>query len=103
MRTAFACIVIEDEGTGIPQDELAHIFDRFRTGSRAGLPGGTGLGLALVRSIARGHRGEVRVHSTLGAGSRFELMLPALTAAAEVPAGVPAPEQAIEPVAHRMP
>ncbi len=103
MRTAFACIVIEDEGTGIPQDELAHIFDRFRTGSRAGPPGGTGLGLALVRSIARGHRGEVRVHSTLGAGSRFELMLPALTAAAEVPAGVPAPAQAIEPVAHRMP
>jgi signal transduction histidine kinase len=103
MRTAFACIVIEDEGTGIPQDELAHIFDRFRTGSRAGLPGGTGLGLALVRSIARGHRGEVRVHSTLGAGSRFELMLPALTAAAEVPAGVPAPAQAIEPVANWMP
>lgn len=100
---AFARIVIEDGGTGIPQDELAHIFDRFRTGSRAGLPGGTGLGLALARSIARGHRGEVRVRSTLGAGSRFELMLPALTAAGEVPAGVPAPEQTIEPVANRVP
>lgn len=51
---------------------------------------GTGLGLALVRSIVRGHHGEVRVHSTLGAGSRFELMLPAMTAAGECPAAAPA-------------
>jgi signal transduction histidine kinase len=102
-HAALARIVIEDGGTGIPRDELTHIFDRFRTGSRVGLPGGTGLGLALARSIARGHRGEVRVRSTLGAGSRFELMLPALTAAGEAPADVPAPAQAIEPVANRVP
>ncbi len=102
-KTAVARIVIEDGGAGIPQDELAHIFDRFRTGSNIGTPGGAGLGLALVRSIVRGHRGEVRVHSTMGAGSKFELMLPAITAAGGGPSGVPAPAQAIEPVAHRMP
>jgi len=102
-QAAFARIVITDGGAGIPPDEVAHIFDRFRTGSRIGAPGGTGLGLALVRSIARGHRGEVRVLSTLGAGSRFELMLPAITAAGEGPAGGPASAQAIEPVAHWMP
>jgi hypothetical protein len=51
---------------------------------------GTGLGLALVRSIARGHCGEVRVRSTPGTGSRFDLMLPAMMAAGERPAAVPA-------------
>jgi hypothetical protein len=64
-------------------------------------PGGTGLGPALVRPIARGHRGEVRVRSAPGAGSRFELMLPAMTAAGEGPAGVPAPAQAGEPLGGR--
>jgi signal transduction histidine kinase len=72
-----AAIVIADGGTGIEKDGLAHIFGRFRTGSAAH-DGGTGLGLALVESVARGHRGEVRVHSELGHGSRFELALPAL-------------------------
>ena len=67
----------------------------------SGAPGGTGPGLALVRSIARGHRGEVRVRSALGAGSKFELMLPAMTAAGEGPAGVPAPAQAGEPLGDR--
>jgi signal transduction histidine kinase len=86
---AFARIVIEDGGTGIPSGDVAHIFDRFRTGS-GGSATGTGLGLALVRSIARGHHGEVRVRSTPGTGSRFDLMLPAMTAAGERPAAVPA-------------
>jgi signal transduction histidine kinase len=87
---AFARIVIEDGGTGIRSGDVAHIFDRFRTGSN-GTAGGTGLGLALVRSIARGHHGEIRVRSTPGTGSRFDLMLPAMTAAGEGPAGHPAP------------
>jgi len=70
-----ARVIVEDSGSGIPQDELAHIFDRFRTGS--GKPRGTGLGLALTRAIAHGHDGEVVAHSTPGAGSRFEIVLPA--------------------------
>ena len=86
---AFAHIFIEDGGTGIPSGDVAHIFDRFRTGSGSRATG-TGLGLALVRSIVRGHRGEVRVHSTPGAGSRFDVMLPAMTAAGERPAAAPA-------------
>ena len=88
-HSAFARIVVEDGGTGIPRGDVAHIFDRFRTGSGSGAAG-TGLGLALVRSIARGHHGEVRVRSTPGTGSRFDLMLPAMMAAGERPAAVPA-------------
>ena len=83
-------------GTGIPYDEVAHIFDRFRTGSNIGLPGGTGLGLALVRSIAQGHGGEVLVRSAPGKGSMFELMLPAMTAAGEGPASIHAHAGAAE-------
>jgi len=91
-----ARVIVEDSGTGIPQAELAHIFDRFRTGS--GKPRGTGLGLALTRAIAHGHGGEVLAYSTAGAGSKFEVVLPAdspdsaqftdPSATNDVPAGV---------------
>jgi signal transduction histidine kinase len=91
-----ARVIVEDSGSGIPQAELAYIFDRFRTGS--GKPRGTGLGLALARAIAHGHGGEVLAHSTYGAGSKFEVVLPAdpadstqvtdRSATNDVPAGV---------------
>jgi signal transduction histidine kinase len=89
-------LIVEDSGSGIPQSELAYIFDRFRTGS--GKPRGTGLGLALARAIAHGHGGEVLARSTPGAGSTFEVVLPVdsvdsarltdATATNDVPAGV---------------
>jgi two-component system OmpR family sensor kinase len=74
----FVRIVVEDGGEGIGDADLPHIFDRFKTisGSR---PRGTGLGLALVQAIARGHGGEVYVQSVPGQGSRFELRLPTAT------------------------
>ena len=88
-RATFACMVIEDSGAGIPEAELTHIFDRLSSGRPAPDPGvaqrgharrGTGLGLALAQAITRGHGGEVRVTSELGAGSRFEVLLPVLVA-----------------------
>lgn len=69
-------LVVADTGAGIAPAELDGIFDRFATGSRAAGTRGTGLGLSLVRAVAAGHGGEVRVRSTLGAGSTFELLLP---------------------------
>ncbi len=72
-----ARLIVADSGSGIPEDQLHLIFDRFRTG-RDSQPQGTGLGLALVRAVARAHGGDVTVHSTLGQGSQFELTLPAL-------------------------
>jgi signal transduction histidine kinase len=96
-----ARIIVADAGSGIPEDQLPHIFDRFRTGDD-GQTRGTGLGLSLVRAVARAHGGDVTVHSTHGKGSEFELTLPvpgrpALPAAPAVPAdrtvpgGWPAP------------
>jgi signal transduction histidine kinase len=73
-----ARMIVADSGEGILPGELDRIFERFRTGSQLGGGRGTGLGLALVRAVARAHGGEVRVRSTPGQGSEFELVLPAL-------------------------
>ncbi|HXW44763.1 MAG TPA: HAMP domain-containing sensor histidine kinase [Streptosporangiaceae bacterium] len=72
----FARLTVTDTGTGIDRLELSSIFERFTTGADLGGPRGTGLGLALVQAVARGHGGEARVHSVLGQGSTFELLLP---------------------------
>lgn len=70
-----ARIVVADTGDGIPPDRLPGIFDRFRT-SRGGGHSGTGLGLPLVRAVARAHGGGVTARSEPGGGSEFEISLP---------------------------
>jgi signal transduction histidine kinase len=73
---------VRDWGTGIPANEIGQIFDRFtRVGKgRSRETGGFGLGLAVVKAIARAHHGAVRVRSTVGQGSVFDLVLPATAA-----------------------
>ena len=68
-------MIVADAGQGIPTELLRHVFDRFRSGD-SGHPRGTGLGLALVRAVARAHGGDVLVSSRPGRGSQFELLLP---------------------------
>jgi two-component system sensor histidine kinase SenX3 len=72
-------VEVRDHGIGIPQRDLERIFERFYRVDRARSreTGGTGLGLAIVRHVASNHRGEVRVRSREGQGSRFTLRLPA--------------------------
>ena len=69
---------VRDTGTGIPAEELPHLFERFRRvqGARARTQEGTGIGLALVWELARLHGGMVRVTSVLAAGSSFIVALP---------------------------
>ncbi|HEY3142334.1 MAG TPA: ATP-binding protein [Acidimicrobiales bacterium] len=78
-------VEVRDHGIGIPQRDLERIFERFYRVDRARSreTGGTGLGLAIVRHVASNHRGEVRVESREGEGSRFVLRLPATGAHAE--------------------
>jgi PAS domain S-box-containing protein len=77
-------IEVEDSGQGIAADLLPHVFDLFTQGARAidRSQGGLGIGLALVRSLAALHGGQVSAHSAgPGCGSRFEVDLPAAAAA----------------------
>ncbi|HAE43787.1 MAG TPA: two-component sensor histidine kinase [Clostridiales bacterium] len=69
---------IQDDGIGIPEDELPYIFERFYRAdkSRNRMTGGSGLGLAIVKSIVEAHGGKVMVESKLNKGSMFEVILP---------------------------
>ena len=77
-KDAHISCCVEDEGVGIPEDELPLLFERFRRAhSNSGDDQqGIGLGLALVKATAERHGGRVEVHSTVGQGSRFCLVLP---------------------------
>jgi len=72
-------ISVRDQGIGIPEEDLEHIFERFYRveGPTSRHVGGTGLGLAIVRHVVGNHRGQVRVESQVGQGSTFVLTLPA--------------------------
>jgi len=73
-----AVIVINDSGIGIPEEHLAHIFDRFYRVDKARnrMDGGTGLGLSIVKWIADAHGGSIQVSSEVQKGSSFSIRLP---------------------------
>ena len=74
-------IAVTDNGPGIPESQLEHIFERFVRGD-AGLTqrvGGTGLGLAISKSLVELHGGTIAVDSTPGVGSTFSFRLPVAT------------------------
>lgn len=68
---------VEDKGPGIPIDLAESVFDAFRRGGKSRLSGGSGLGLAVVRAIARAHGGEASCRASDTAGTIFELTWPA--------------------------
>ncbi|HJY81856.1 MAG TPA: ATP-binding protein, partial [Candidatus Binatia bacterium] len=73
-----ARLAVRDTGPGIAPEEQARIFDRFYRGDPARGRGGTGLGLALARSIVLVHNGQITVESVVGQGSCFYVTFPLL-------------------------
>jgi two-component system sensor histidine kinase KdpD len=76
-----------DEGPGLNDSDLAHIFEKFYRASDA-RPGGTGLGLSIVDGFVRAHGGTVRAANRPTGGAEFALTIPVETARAEVIGGL---------------
>jgi signal transduction histidine kinase len=71
-REDCACVVVSDDGRGIPAHNLPNIFRPFYTTKG----NGTGLGLSLARRIVEDHHGRIDVSSVMGKGSQFTVVLP---------------------------
>jgi two-component system OmpR family sensor kinase len=75
---AAALVEVADEGPGLDEEQLEHVFERFfRTdASRARASGGVGLGLSIVDAVVRAHGGEATASSRPGEGTTIRLQLP---------------------------
>lgn len=74
----YVSIAVQDSGSGIPPEDLPHVFERFYRGdrSRSRRAGGAGLGLSISREILAAHHGALVAESPPGQGARFTLRLP---------------------------
>jgi signal transduction histidine kinase len=97
--SAWGILRVQDDGPGISEEYLPYLFERFYRVDKARSrrlqgpvqsgklsneePGGSGLGLSIVQWIVEAHGGEIRVESSIGAGSIFEVRLPLLNKARE--------------------
>ncbi|MFA4932503.1 MAG: HAMP domain-containing sensor histidine kinase [Caldisericia bacterium] len=72
------CIVVEDTGSGIPEEDLAHVFDRFFRGdrSRNRRSGGLGLGLPIAKDLVEIEGGHLDIRSTVDVGTRVTVSYP---------------------------
>lgn len=74
----YAAFTVTDKGIGIAPEHISHLTERFYRvdGGRSRRVGGTGLGLSIVKHIVERHNGRIEIHSRLGEGSKFSVILP---------------------------
>jgi two-component system sensor histidine kinase ResE len=74
-------IEVKDSGSGIPEEDLPFVFERFYKADKARTRGrsGTGLGLAIAKNIIDAHKGHISVHSKLDQGTTFSFIIPRKT------------------------
>ncbi len=77
-KSDHAEMIVRDTGTGIPEQEIGHLFERFRRieNARRRTHEGSGIGLALVHELLTMHGGTISVHSRVGEGTTFTVSLP---------------------------
>jgi PAS domain S-box-containing protein len=75
-RSSEVEFTVADQGIGMPEQDLARLFETFFRASNVGTISGTGLGLAIVKRSVDLHGGQIKVDSVLGTGTRFTVTLP---------------------------
>lgn len=88
-------IIIEDQGVGIPQEQMGRVFEPFFQGSNNTTEDGVGLGLYLSREIIQRHGGRIDVESELGRGTRVTIALPVAPQEEIAPTLPPPPPTAV--------
>mgnify|MGYP000107824263 CR=1 FL=1 len=70
-------VIVQDEGVGIPQNELSKVFDKFFQSSKTKTgAGGTGLGLAICMEIVKEHKGKIWAENNPSGGAKFTFIIP---------------------------
>ena len=89
-------IMIADNGSGIDQHDLKHIFERFYQSASNTNPSGSGIGLSIVKEFVELHGGKITVDSKVGVGTTFFVMLPIINEVESAPESDPAQPIAAE-------
>jgi signal transduction histidine kinase len=76
LKQGQAHVKVQDNGPGIPPEDVATLFERFAQGTRLHRVSGSGLGLFLSQQIAKAHGGQILIESEIARGSIFTLVLP---------------------------
>lgn len=76
VEAGYAMIRVTDDGDGLSEAALGHVFDRLWRGDSARTTQGTGIGLAIVAAVAKAHGGDAQAQSAVGEGSCFTIRLP---------------------------
>ena len=81
LNAATATLEVKDRGPGVPPEDRAALFERFKRGKGSAKTEGSGLGLAIVKSVTEAHGAQIRVSDRPGGGSVFSLQFPGLASA----------------------
>ena len=90
-------VEVTDSGIGIPEEDRAHLFERFYRASTATGTAGSGLGLAISKAIAEAHGGTIRIADSSGSGTRVVAEIPLHVAAEVTRYPAPAPGPSLRP------